>query len=154
MNKLVYLFELDSVRTSPYEINLGQKAMYDEIVIKGNTVVLTFNQLTDSKVFLCALENEKYRDHIIELFKLGRIKISLFGKYRTASQYIIKAIEKCIDNLQQATRVNEINDTSLNEEREKNEYSFVFSAWPIDKSDLALMECIVHALKYNDLKLL
>lgn len=151
MNKLVYLFELDSVRKLPHEINLGQKAMYDEIVVKGNTVVLTFNQLTDSQAFLCALEDEKRHSQIIELFKLGKIKISLFGKYRTASQYIINAIEKCIENLQQATKQN---GTSRNKVLNKDDHSFIFSSWPIDPTDQSLMENIVKSLKYNDLNLL
>ena len=52
MNKLVYLYELDSTRISPWEIDRGRKALYEEIVMRGNRVVLTFQQLTDSKIFL------------------------------------------------------------------------------------------------------
>ena len=32
MNKLVYLYELDSTRISPWEIDNGRKALYEEIV--------------------------------------------------------------------------------------------------------------------------
>ena len=46
MNKLVYLYELDSTRISPWEIDRGRKALYEEIVMRGNRVVLTFQQLT------------------------------------------------------------------------------------------------------------
>ena len=46
MKRLVYLYELDSVRNSKKEIVLGQQALFEEIV-KGNTVVLSYNQLTD-----------------------------------------------------------------------------------------------------------
>lgn len=153
MNKLVYLFELDSVRTSPHEINLGQKVMYDEIFVKGNTVVLTFNQLADSKAFLCVLENKKQHSQILELFKLGKIKISLYGNYRTASQYIINAVEKCINNLQQTTTDTTVNSISTNNESNSNP-EFIFSAWPIDPMDQPLMEKIIRSLKYNDLNLL
>ena len=48
MDKLVYLHELDSVHTSQEEILRGQQALFEEIVLNGNQVVLTFNQLTDS----------------------------------------------------------------------------------------------------------
>lgn len=51
MNKFVYLFELDSVRKSNAEIIEGQNTLYDEIVMNGNIVVLTYNQLVDSRVF-------------------------------------------------------------------------------------------------------
>ena len=52
MNKLVYLFELDSVRKSKKEIIKAQKALYEEIVLNGNIVVMTMNQLSDSLGFL------------------------------------------------------------------------------------------------------
>lgn len=55
MDELVYLFELDSVRSTPEEILRGQRAMFREVALKGNRVVLTFNQLTDSHGFLCAV---------------------------------------------------------------------------------------------------
>lgn len=51
MRRFVYLFELDSVRNSKKEIQRGQQALFEEIVKKGNTVVLSFNQLTDSEAF-------------------------------------------------------------------------------------------------------
>ena len=59
MNKLVYLYELDSTRISPWEIDRGRKALYEEIVMRGNRVVLTFQQLTDSKIFLELLKDKK-----------------------------------------------------------------------------------------------
>ena len=42
MRRFVYLFELDSVRNSKKEIQRGQQALFEEIVKKGNTVVLSF----------------------------------------------------------------------------------------------------------------
>ena len=38
---LVYLFELDSVRNSKAEIIKGQQALFEEIVMNGNQVVLS-----------------------------------------------------------------------------------------------------------------
>ena len=55
MKRLVYLYELDSVRNSKKEIVLGQQALFEEIVKKGNTVVLSYNQLTDSEAFIKAV---------------------------------------------------------------------------------------------------
>ncbi|MFQ9803086.1 MAG: hypothetical protein ACLRXD_03260 [Coprococcus sp.] len=49
MSKYVYLFELDSVRKTDEEIIAGQAALYDEIVTNGNIVVLTYNQMVDSR---------------------------------------------------------------------------------------------------------
>lgn len=49
--KYVYLFELDSVRKTDEDIIEGQKAIYNEIVQQGNIVVMTYNQLVDSRGF-------------------------------------------------------------------------------------------------------
>ena len=58
--KNVYLFELDSVRKTDNEIIKAQKALYAEIVINGNTVVLTYNQLVDSRGFFSLLDEKDY----------------------------------------------------------------------------------------------
>ena len=79
MRRFVYLFELDSVRNSKKEIQKGQQALFEEIVKKGNTVVLSFNQLTDSEAFLCAIRDEKAYEQMVQLFALGAIKISRYG---------------------------------------------------------------------------
>lgn len=52
MREFVYLFELDSVRKTDEEIIAGQKALYNEIVNNGNIVVLSYNQVVDSRGFL------------------------------------------------------------------------------------------------------
>lgn len=89
MDKLVYLHELDSVRTSPQEVAVARRALYEEIVLNGNTVVLTFNQLADSRAFLgLAMESEEMLSAIKGLMLCGAIKISRFGDKRTASQYL------------------------------------------------------------------
>ncbi|MBQ9747383.1 MAG: hypothetical protein IJV98_01225 [Clostridia bacterium] len=154
MNKTVYLFELDSVRTSAGEITLGQQALYDELVIRGNTVALAFHQLADSPILLSSLKKEKQLDAILGLFRLGRLKISLYGRYRTATQYILTAVEKCIGNLDKAEKAARENGTTVDEELQKKDLHFVFSAWPIQGTDRRLMERIADTLRYNDLNLI
>lgn len=129
MNRLVYLYELDSVRNSPEEIFQGQWALFEEIVKNGNQVVLTFNQLTDSKAFLAAVYDKRTYHAILELFKKGVIKVSRYGNVRTASQYIQQAIEKCMQS-----------------EKE----GFIFSGIPVLSSDKELLEKISWSLKYSD----
>ena len=51
IRKNVYLFELDSVRKTDEEIEVAQNALLDEIVLNGNVVVMTYNQLVDSRGF-------------------------------------------------------------------------------------------------------
>ena len=48
MDELVYLFELDSVRNSPQEILRAQWAMFREVALKGNRVVLSFKKPSES----------------------------------------------------------------------------------------------------------
>lgn len=129
MNRLVYLYELDSVRNSPEEILEGQKAAFTEIVKNGNRIVLSFNQLTDSLAFLAAVKNPQSYPHIMRLFEEGALKVSRYGKMRTASQYIQQSIEKCL---------------------QKDEDSFIFSGLPICSSDKVLLEKLHCALKYSD----
>ncbi|MBO5006828.1 MAG: hypothetical protein J6C89_05235 [Clostridia bacterium] len=144
MEKQVYLFELDSVRNSAREKELGKKKLFEEIFLNNNQVILTFNQLTDSKAFLGILENEDDFYNIIELFKCGAIKISLYKGYRTASQYIIQALERCL----------KAPYTSDKKEQGTERSGFVFSAWPIDKSDKELLGMIHSAFCYRDFGIL
>lgn len=145
MNKLVYLHELDSVRNTKEEIRLGQEAMYHEIVMNGNRVVLTYNQFTDSKAFLCAVKNDTQYKYILDLFKKGYIKLSNFVLKEftideagspvvneidiyTPSQYFQHALEK---NIQKQQR-------------------FIFSGIELDDSETVLMEIMCKALKYSN----
>ena len=74
MRRFVYLFELDSVRNSKKEIQRGQQALFEEIVKKGNTVVLSFNQLTDSEAFCVRLEMKKHTNRWCSCLRLGQLK--------------------------------------------------------------------------------
>lgn len=70
MREYVYLFELDSVRKTDEEIIAGQKALYNEIVNNGNIVVLTYNQLVDSRGFFSLLKDSEYQKYFIKLLKM------------------------------------------------------------------------------------
>ena len=72
MPKFVYLFELDSVRKTDKEIEIGQKTLYNEIVCNGNVVVLTYNQLVDSRGFFSLLSIPEYYNNILTLFNSKR----------------------------------------------------------------------------------
>lgn len=125
MKKYVYLFELDSVRNTDREIEIGQKALYDEIVLNGNIVVLTFNQLVDSRGFFSLLDNPDYYNNIIALFESGSICISQFGDIRTISQYLLSSLEY--------------------------EKEFIYSGWPLKSTQKRLLALIKRSLMYSDL---
>lgn len=134
VNKIVYLFELDSVRSSPKEIEKAQNALYDEIVLNGNIVVLTMNQISDSLGFLVAVNNDKTTKHILDLFETGLLRTSSYrGRdhqlISTPSQYLQMHIEDYL---------------------KKKENKFFFSGWYIDPGDMDLISAILEALKYND----
>lgn len=129
MNRLVYLFELDSVRNTEEEIKTGQQAMFEEIAENGNSVVLSFNQLTDSHAFIAAVKAKKTFPHILELFKSGALRVSHYGKMRTPSQYLQNSIEKC---------------------QADDEGVFIFSALPLMSSQKDLLKKILAALRYSD----
>lgn len=139
MNKLVYLEELDSVRNTPAEIKLGQQALYEEIVINGNKVALTFNQALDSRAFLSAIENEQQHTYIVELFQKGYLRFSSFAYMQkdgtrfvmgSASQYIQNAIQKALDAEHQET--------------------YIFSGLPITSKEEDLLRLLNEAIQYSN----
>lgn len=125
MKKLVYLFELDSVRNSDEEIIVAQKALYNEIVHNGNIVVLTYNQLVDSRGFFSLLNNEKYYNDLLSLFKKGAIRISQYGDVRTIAQYLINSVS--------------------------SDRKFIYSGWPLKSTQKCLLALIKRSLIYSDL---
>lgn len=135
----VYLFELDSVRNSEAEIARGQEALFREIAVNGNTVVLSYNQLSDSAAFWAGLREEKTYSAIMELCRLGRIQVSLFAGHRTAAQYILEHIRECMRRL----------DNADSEQRQ-----FYFSLVPLDADDRGMLEDVYHAIQYSDVQLL
>ena len=99
MRKQVFLFELDSIRDSKEEIERAQKALFEEIILNGNTVVLSFNQLSDSRGFLRSLVDKETAEQIAHLFELGHLKVAQYQNekgelVRTASQYFQQALAK------------------------------------------------------------
>jgi hypothetical protein len=133
MNRLIYLFELDSVCNSRKEVYVAQNALFNEIVIKGNLVIITFNQLTDSLAITSLLQNDKNFESVRELFSMGKIKVSRYGDYRTAAQYILGGLNKCLKD---------------------EEKCFYFSGLPVKFNDITVLKDIERALKFSDPNLL
>lgn len=125
MGKLIYLFELDSVRKTNREIEIGQQTLYEEIVKNGNVVVLTYNQLVDSRGFFSLIDISEYYDNLIALFENGSIRISQFGDTRTIAQYLINSLAY--------------------------ERNFIFSGWPLKSTQKRLLALIKRSLIYSDL---
>lgn len=50
----VYLYELDSVRKAPQEVELGERALFDA-VRRGRVVVISMNQFAASPVMMSLL---------------------------------------------------------------------------------------------------
>ena len=128
-NKQVFLFELDSVRKTDEEIILGQNMLFDEIVRNGNIVVMTYNQLIDSRGFFSLINGPQMYECIMELFNQGYIKISQYGSIRTVAQYVLESIEK------------NLNTTSEN---------FIYSAVPVRSDQKYLLDLMKRSLIYSD----
>ena len=115
----------------------AQQTLFEELVMNGNIVVLSFNQLTDSKSFVSLIQDNNFYPNIIKLFKNGWIRVSLYCPYRTASQYMQEAISKC-----------------LIEDEGTMENTFLFSALPVKTTEKNLLKHMADALKFSDLQLL
>ncbi len=125
MRKYIYLFELDSVRKTYKEIIKGQNALIDEIIYKGNIVILTFNQFVESSGFYILLMDKDYKESLLKLFKLGLIKVNRYGDTRTISQYLVNSIENATD--------------------------FIYSGLPLEFSQKRLIALFKRSLMYSDL---
>lgn len=123
--KKVYLFELDSVRNSDEEIILAQKTLFEEIVVNGNIVVMTFNQIVDSRGFFSLFQNDAYRDNIQALFEKGAIQISQFGDTKTLCQYLINSLD--------------------------SDRTFIYSTLPLKSTQKHLLALLKRSLIYSDL---
>jgi hypothetical protein len=137
MDRLVYLFELDSVVKYEHKLqgvafSKGIEALFSEIIVKGNSVALTMNQLADSQFMKEIIQNDKAYSTILQLFEYGALKVSLYNNIHTASQYMQQAIAKSLD---------------------KND-NFTFSSIPVKKEDKALLEKMGNGLKFSDLSLI
>ena len=102
MNKYVYLFEFDSVLKKKSDIVRAQEAAFRELVINGNGIVFSMNQIADAITFQYVMKDEQIASNIIDLFKRGYMRISMYGDYRTPSQYMQDSIK---------TTLNETKDT-------------------------------------------
>lgn len=175
MDELVYLFELDSVRNSPREILRAQRTLFREVALKGNRVVLSFNQLTDSEGFLCGVRDPRFYPHLANLFEMGVLKYSRFapGSYGKPvdSAALRKELASCRGEhaplfqagvlkaydplpsrapqriLRTASHyVQNGVDQCLNDSKGR----FLFSALPFRSDNKAMLSAIHYALEYSD----
>ena len=128
MGKKVYLWELDSVRDSEQEGRLARKTLFRELFIKGNVVVITFNQLADAKWIVPIIEDEKKYGCLMELFKIGAMRVSHYKEIRTASHYMQNSLEKALH----------AGD------------GFIFSGMPVTSKEKDLLQVILDAIRYSD----
>lgn len=134
MDKLVYLFELDSVRNSKEEIEIAHRALCDEIVKNGNQVVLSFNQLTDSLAILSALFNEDTYNDFMTLAEHGSILVSRSAGCKTASEFVQNSFKRC-----------------LNANLESGGSTFVFSGLPVEKGETELLKQLLDCFIHDDI---
>ena len=125
MKRLVYLFELDSVRNSEKEVELGQKTLFEEVAVLGHNVAVSLNQLADSMIFMSIVNDETAYKSMLELFEKDIIKVCLYDSYQSSSQYI--------------------------QEKLQNE-KFVFSNLPLKLGSEKLKLVIEEALRYSSLR--
>ncbi|MCC8074474.1 MAG: hypothetical protein LIO95_00795 [Clostridiales bacterium] len=98
----VYLYELDSVRKTPAEIQIAQERLFKETVGNGNTVVLSANQIVDGEGFIYGLygdNGDKNYDTILELFRTGMIKVCKFTDEKTKKQ-VESLVEYRMNNME------------------------------------------------------
>lgn len=129
MSLKIFLSELDSVRNSREESRIAQRKLFEELVLNGNIVVVTFNQITDSQWFMSILQNEEYYNYFMELFKKGFLKVSHYKNIRTLSHYVQNSLKKNLDN---------------------SKAIYHFSGIPIKEDEEYFLDEMRNALQYSD----
>lgn len=115
-----YLFKNDSVRTTPVEIRAALTEMYNQIMLYGNTIVLSYNQVTDSRAFLSGIYSDDSYEAIMNLIRHGKIKMNRYFSAKTPSEYMQNAIAQYLNH--------------------DNPGSFQFSGLPIETKESQLEE--------------
>ena len=131
--KYVYLFEMDSARTSADQVKLAVRALYHETIAARNIVVLSYNQVVDSIPFISMLKEQDSFEDIFHLFELGYLKINQYGTVRTIIQYLLNQL----DNLLDASS--------------SNKSEFQFSGFPVKQSQRRLLALMRRCLVNSDL---
>ena len=130
MNRLVYLFELDTLKTGRTDAEIAEYAIFHEIIKNGNKVILSMNQFVDSRVMTAAMYDEDSYKYVKRLFDEGALKVSLYADVCSVSQYVQNAIDKCLN---------------------KNREGYVFNTLPVKADDTEMLTEIKNALQYSDL---
>ena len=97
--KPVYLFELDSVRSTAGERRAALKVLFHTLLVERRPVVLSMNQLIDSRALMPWLLKDSTRGYILRLFEKGMLRIASYvdseGKtVCTPARYLRKALDK------------------------------------------------------------
>lgn len=130
MNRLVYLFELDPAKNGRSDAENAEYAIFNEIIKKGNKVVMSVNQFVDSRIMTAAMYDEENYKYVRRLFDDGAIKVSLYADVCSVSQYVQSALDKCIA---------------------KPREGYVFNTLPVKANDVEMLTEVKNALCYSDL---
>lgn len=82
MEKYRYLPELDSVRNTNLQVAIAQNELWRALVADGYIVVLTMQQLTDSKAFVSLLGDKKTYELLLNFFARGRLVTAQYYDWR------------------------------------------------------------------------
>ena len=84
----VYLSELDSVKSSYEDQIKGEEVLFNALVYEGKAVVLTYNQIVDSVIFLHCIHNEESFRTLLSYFKDKRLLVNQYQENMNLSKYI------------------------------------------------------------------
>ncbi len=144
MNEIKYLNEFDTVLFSPEDagqdvveqrIAYAHKRLYQEVFLKGNIVVFTSNQVTNSLAFVRLAEDTENLNNFFKLFEMGRIKISLSDNSNTSYESVSHIVQEHLAKY--------LKDPKSEE--------FIFSSMDIDFNDKTLVKDFSNALKNSSI---
>ncbi|MBR5512718.1 MAG: hypothetical protein IKV85_01875 [Ruminococcus sp.] len=95
MDKMVYLYELDSVIKTKTDMKNALEKMYNVLMRKtGDVIVVSLNQIADSKFFDFWIADDTMKEVLIELLHSHRIVLLRQEENFTAREYLLKKFKK------------------------------------------------------------
>lgn len=90
MDEMVYLYELDSVIKTKDDMHQALKKMYEVLREKGNVVVVSLNQIADSRFFDFWITDDKMKEILMRLLRSKAIVLLRQENLLTARSYLLK----------------------------------------------------------------
>lgn len=116
MDKMIYLYELDSVIKTKTDMKNALEKVYNTLMVDGDKIVVSLNQIADSRFFDFWIADDTMKEVLIELLRSHRIVLLRQEGHLTAREYLLKKfknrefISSFFDPIKKHDKISEIKE--------------------------------------------